>query len=88
MDALQCLIITYEFDYIWFAFQTRKTIDKELTTPDSPNLQKPGHMRESLNGQRANIAKLFEQGMNPLFLHFVKQIEQNQKLPAFWFEGQ
>jgi hypothetical protein len=26
-------------------------------------MQKPGHMQGSMTGQRANIAKLFEQGM-------------------------
>ena len=73
------LLLHMNLNIYGLLFQTRKTIDKELTTPDSPNLQKPGHMRESLNGQRANIAKLFEQGMTPLFLHFVKQIKQKSE---------
>lgn len=57
----QLLHISYEAD------ETRKSLDKEPARTsigsDSPlmNVHKPVHMRESLNGQRATIAKLFEQ---------------------------
>lgn len=56
----QLLHLSYEAD------ETRKSLDKEPARTsigsDSPLMShKPIHMRESLNGQRATIAKLFEQ---------------------------
>lgn len=57
----QLLHISYEAD------ETRKSLDREPARTsigsDSPlmSTHKPIHMRESLNGQRATIAKLFEQ---------------------------
>eukprot|EP00250_Pteridium_aquilinum_P006334 c16275_g1_i1 orf=380-3352(-) len=56
----QLLQLSYEAD------ETRKSLDREPARTsigsDSPLMShKPIHMRESLNGQRATIAKLFEQ---------------------------
>lgn len=54
----QLLHISYEAD------ETRKSLDKEparTSIGSDSGSHKPIHMRESLNGQRATIAKLFEQ---------------------------
>lgn len=52
-----------------FYQQTRRMIDKggsgrSSVGSESPrvSVSKPNHMRDTINGQRATIAKLFEQG--------------------------
>lgn len=43
------------------------------------SLSKPNHMRDTINGQRATIAKLFEQGNTGLTF----QVRRNRSMSVF-----